>query len=80
MMPTKYISLMIPEYIDRCPSILKELSEEDRNVIVNILERAKKNRKNGKNPLGNYVSKIDMILISDAISKLPDIDTNDEDD
>jgi len=39
------LNLMIPDYIDKCPDILMELSEKDRQIITDIITRAKVSKK-----------------------------------
>ena len=69
----------IPDYIDKCPGILRDIPEYDRNALMDILRNAKNRRSNENIPLFNYLSQQDRVRISDAIDKAPEVETYDVD-
>lgn len=75
---SKQMSLMIPEWIDKSPETLNELSSQDRNIVIEIINRAKALR-NKKVPLGMFITGEDKIKISKAISTLQEVDLEDDD-
>lgn len=77
---TRSVSAMIPEYIDKCSSILKELSDDDRKLVIDILNRAKTRRSTNKTPLNSCMTESDKIVLLDIMNRLSDIDTYDSDD
>lgn len=76
---SKQMSLMIPEWIDKSPEMLKELSLQDRTMVMEIINKAKALREQ-KMPLGSFISKEDKNKISNAISTLQEVDLEDDDD
>lgn len=69
--------MSIIDYIDKYPSLLNDLPEREKKIVLDIMKRVKSIN---KQPLHKYVTENEKTLVSNFIDNLYSVDTYDEDD